>query len=95
MNKAKFSIDGYGKEYEGYTKGNLWNGWECPLFTKEQAICFLEDSLFVYRFLVENEKEVLYLYYSEDGDDGVWYDKIEPEGNLYPFIGYCFVESFA
>lgn len=36
MEKAKFYI-AEGPQYDGYTDGSLWNGWECPLFTKEVA----------------------------------------------------------
>ena len=36
MFKSKFQID-EGPIYEGYTNRDPWNGWECPLFTKEVA----------------------------------------------------------
>lgn len=36
MFKSKFQIE-EGPIYEGYTKGNHWNGWACPYFTKEVA----------------------------------------------------------
>lgn len=36
MFKSKFQIED-GPIYEGYTKGNHWNGWACPYFTREVA----------------------------------------------------------
>lgn len=40
MKKSLFNIDGM-PFYEGYTNGNHWNGWACPMFTKEtcESIC--------------------------------------------------------
>ena len=45
MRKTKFAIDGYDGTFEGYTDGRLWNGWDCPYFTKEvgMEIC-LENN---------------------------------------------------
>lgn len=38
---ARFVLDGIGVEpehqYQGYTNGETWNGWECPFFTREEA----------------------------------------------------------
>lgn len=36
MRETKFQIED-GPIYEGYTKGNHWNGWACPYFTREVA----------------------------------------------------------
>ena len=35
--KADFQIDGLEGIFEGYTKGEKWNGYDCPSFTKEVA----------------------------------------------------------
>ena len=35
--KASFEISGIGK-FEGFTRGEKWNGFGCPRFTKEEAI---------------------------------------------------------
>lgn len=37
MRKTLFTIDGFERFFEGYTKGDHWNGWACPWFTKEAA----------------------------------------------------------
>lgn len=34
--KVLFNIDTE-DPIQGYTDGTTWNGWECPLFTKEEA----------------------------------------------------------
>ncbi len=36
LQKAIFTIDGEGG-FTGFTRGQTWNGWECPYFTKEVA----------------------------------------------------------
>ena len=43
MRKTRFVIDTNEKTYEGYTDGTLWNGWECPWFTKEIAEEMMQD----------------------------------------------------
>ena len=43
MRKTRFVIDCNEKNYEGYTDGRLWNGWECPWFTKEVADEMMAD----------------------------------------------------
>lgn len=38
IREAKFEIDTLGDEvFDGYTSGESWNGWACPLFTFDQA----------------------------------------------------------
>jgi hypothetical protein len=38
MRETKFSIDLLGdRNLDGFTQGETWNGWACPLFTFEQA----------------------------------------------------------
>jgi hypothetical protein len=38
MQVTKFAIDTFGQEvFDGFTKGETWNGWACPYFTLEQA----------------------------------------------------------
>jgi hypothetical protein len=38
MREAKFSIDLLGDQlFDGYTKGETWNGWACPYFNFEQG----------------------------------------------------------
>lgn len=42
MRAATFTLDGE-REYEGYTNGDKWNGFECPLFEMEEALNILND----------------------------------------------------
>jgi hypothetical protein len=39
-----FSIDGMEGEFEGWSDGTLWNGWEKPCFAREVAERILEAS---------------------------------------------------
>jgi hypothetical protein len=39
-----FGIDGIGGEFEGWSDGTLWNGWEKPCFTREVAGQVLEAA---------------------------------------------------
>lgn len=49
LRKATFALDDDDHAYEGVTTGELWNGWECPIFTRatvEQIMAqsFVADS---------------------------------------------------
>lgn len=41
--KTEFQIE-CGPKYEGYTKGEHWNGWACPRLTKEAALKLCADT---------------------------------------------------
>jgi hypothetical protein len=49
---ALFSIDG-GTVYAGFTTGRRWNGWECPVFTREVAERIFQDACLKYDYLPE------------------------------------------
>jgi len=49
---ALFSIDG-GTVYAGFTSGRRWNGWECPVFTKEVAEQIFKDAGLKFDYLSE------------------------------------------
>lgn len=96
MRKTRFVIDTNEDIYEGYTDGTLWNGWECPWFTKEVADKMVRDFIRdggeakydpktdSYTFLGENwgSKDVF------DGDDVETEDGIQ---HLYPIGAWCWI----
>lgn len=47
-----------GNSYDGYSTSNKWNGWECPLFNKENASKICE----------ENSNEYCQMSYDEEND---------------------------
>jgi hypothetical protein len=42
LQKSRFTLSGIIVELEGFTKGETWNGWACPLFTHSQALRLVE-----------------------------------------------------
>lgn len=56
--KSKFEIDDT-PQFEGYTAGHSWNGWDCPYFTKEVANQIAE--------FMENDNN-MHFYYQENFD---------------------------
>lgn len=40
LRPARFQLDGIEGVFNGFTKGETWNGFACPLFDPEQAISF-------------------------------------------------------
>lgn len=44
MKKTWFTIDGLeDNSYQGYTDGQTWNGWQCPLFELNVALKLADD----------------------------------------------------
>ena len=41
--EASFKLEPLeGQIFAGYTTGHAWNGWACPLFTRDQAVQVVE-----------------------------------------------------
>jgi len=85
--KANFILDAYIEDiFEGYTKGEEWNGFECPLFTLDSAQHIVEvvgrDQTALY-----DEAADEFIFAEEDCEDGPdRYGAVEVEGigKLYP-----------
>lgn len=84
MRAAKFCIDD-GPEFDGYHKGDRWNGFACPYFTHEVALQIAEmcntdsDSRLVY----DKFRDVWMFVTPDDVDDEPWTfhrDKITVDG---------------
>ena len=95
MRKTKFQICGDERVYEGYTDGSLWNGWECPWFTKEVAEQIMKD---LNRDDVEtsySEATDSYIVYRADDVEDVFegeYVATEDGGkHLYPIGAWCWI----
>lgn len=43
--KCRFNIADTDVTYEGYTDGTVWNGWECPWFTKEEGMKIVAEYI--------------------------------------------------
>lgn len=57
-------------EFDGFTKGETWNGWACPLFNFEQSQKIVE---------AHNNQELLDAFYDEIRDVFVFEFPDEPE----------------
>jgi hypothetical protein len=65
LRKGYFTINDE-TAYEGYTTGETWNGWECPLFTKAEGLRIAELHPLDY----DHEQDAFYLrLHAEDTDD--------------------------
>jgi hypothetical protein len=42
MRKPTFELYGINGEFEAFANDDHWNGWECPLFTREEGLRFVE-----------------------------------------------------
>lgn len=91
---AQYSIDG-GQAYSGHSTGRRWNGWECPLFTREVAEQILSDAGLKFDYLAESDQfRVLNEYAHPEEDPCEYAQGIEHAGvRLYPIMdGWCWDE---
>lgn len=94
--KDKFYIDGVGPEFDGYHDPSvLWNGWECPFFTKEVADeitkTFTDESVtFEYD---ESGKKYIITWNGEDTEEVPMTrrETVDGELDLFPlgYYGWC------
>jgi hypothetical protein len=40
--KSRFRLFGIEGAFEAFTKGDQWNGWDCPFFTKAEGLKFVD-----------------------------------------------------
>ena len=91
--KRYFTIDNCEKYYEGYDRGQSWNGWACPLFEKSVAenICKNVEDGETIIISYDKEKDCFRVKDTNNDIVSVFYGKdIEINGetkHLYP-IGY-------
>ena len=96
MRKTRFVICDNEKSYEGYTDGTLWNGWECPWFTKEVADEMIKDFIKEGGEAEYDLETDSYIFQAEewdqadtfDGADVVTEDGIQ---HLYPIGAWCWI----
>ena len=96
MRKTRFVIDTNEKTYEGYTDGRLWNGWECPWFTKEVTEEMMQDLRDEGVEVEYNEKTDSYII--KDGNnetpdvfDGAHVETEDGTLHLYPIGAWCWI----
>lgn len=73
MRAALFSIDD-GPEFEGFHKGDRWNGWACPYFTHEVALQIAEHTNTEpdYQLVFDKDADVWKWVTVDDVDDEPW-----------------------
>lgn len=63
--KTKFYIEAFGEEnFEGYTFGKHWNGFECPCFEKETALQIVD----AWNKLDKDWEEGYFAWYDKESD---------------------------
>jgi len=95
MRAAKFAIDFLeGQIFEGYTKGEDWNGFACPYFTLEQARRLVDAWRMAGRDATY-DAEADRFFFKVDGvgeEDCDSFSAIEADGmTLYPVGNSCWI----
>ena len=96
MRKTRFVIDTNEKTYEGYTDGTLWNGWECPWFTKEVADEMMNDLRNEGVEAEYCEKTDSYIVKDDNNEtqdvfDGAYVETEDGTLHLYPIGAWCWI----
>ncbi len=88
LEKAVFVLDAFeGEEFEGYTQGETWNGFECPYFLFESAQRLMSALSAEGQTAFYDEKTDEFVCAEEDYEDAPdRYGALEVEGlgKLYP-----------
>lgn len=100
MRLTKFRIESFeSATFEGFTKSEYWNGWDCPYFTRDQA----QKILTVHNTLISPVERKLLAHYDaatdafvfplENGDDELEAFAAFTEGGLtyYPVGAFCWI----
>ena len=58
-----FNIDDSTARYPGYTRGERWNGWACPRFTKEVGLQIAKDTGIEDYYLIFDEENDRFVYH--------------------------------
>jgi hypothetical protein len=76
-------IESLGYEtFKGFTKGENWNGWDCPYFTFEQAQKVLKTYNELRRIIGQN----VLAYYDAETDAFVFPANAEDESEIFAAI---------
>ncbi len=97
--KMRFTMDALpNQSFVGYTNGETWNGWACPLFEKAEAERVLEacrENGYNWVYVAETDA---YRVSHEDDPEGVPEQfegfEIAMEGlsvKVYPIGAYCWI----
>jgi len=97
MRLAKFNLESLGYEtFEGFTKDEYWNGWDCPYFTFEQASKVLNnynelrrivDSQNLARY--DSEADAFVFPSDEENEPETFSFIIENDQKYYPVGAFC------
>lgn len=96
MRRTIFTIGESEQYYEGYTDNRLWNGWECPWFTKEVADRMIDDLNKDGVLSTYNTEADSYTVNFEDLDttdifEGRDMETVDGTLHLYPIGAWCWV----
>lgn len=87
IERAVFFLDAYeGVEFEGYTLGEWWNGFECPLFPFESGQRIVEVSGVEQTAFYDESADQFVFAETDDENDPERFAPVHVEGvgKLYP-----------
>lgn len=99
MRPAKFKIESLGYEiFDGFTKGEIWNGWDCPYFTFEQAQKILKNYNLLRQIIGRRNLAFydsiadVFVFPSDDEDEPETFEAINENGQkYYPVGAFCWI----
>ena len=98
MRLTNFKIESLGYEtFEGFTKGEEWNGWDCPYFTFEQAQKVLKTYNELCRIIGQTNvasydlSADAFVFPSDDGEKEIFSSVAEDGQKYYPIGAFCWI----
>lgn len=70
FSKGLFMLEGIEEEFEGWSDGTLWNGFEKPFFSKHTAVLVLTTTGYKWKF---EEAQDCFLVFGENDDESTAY----------------------
>ena len=98
MRPAKFKIESLGYEvFEGFSKDEDWNGWDCPYFTFEQAQKVLKTYNELRRIIGQknlahyDSSTDAFAFPSDEDETETFVSIIENGQKYYPIGTFCWI----
>ncbi len=99
MRLTNFKIESLGYEtFEGFSKDEKWNGWDCPYFTFEQTQKVLKTYNELRRIIGQNvsayydsDKDAFVFPVNDEDESEIFVAVIEDGQKHYPVGAFCWI----
>jgi hypothetical protein len=92
LRESLFQLDFIeGKSFRGFTQGENWNGFACPLFTREQSLYLVDAWREAGYKAAYDEATDAFVFQMADGEQDAFPGKDVAGKKLYPIGAFCWI----